>query len=171
MDKVAHRVVTTDAEIDAAIERAKLYEAEPRVLRAEYQVGVDLIAVHFDNGMVVAFPRKLLQGLREATSAQLSEIEVLGPGTGLDWPQLDVQHYVPGLLRGVFGNRRWMAEIGRSGGLATSPAKAAAARRNGAKGGRPKSARAAVPATVPTAVPSAVQGAVGAAAERGSARR
>jgi general stress protein YciG len=135
-----HRVVTTDAEIDAAIARAREYEeTDPRVERAEYQPGVDLIALYMRNGIIVAVPRELLQGLREATLAQLRKIEILGPGTGLDWPELDVQHSVEGLLRGVFGNRRWMAEIGRAGGLATSPRKTEAARRNGRKGGRPKS--------------------------------
>ncbi|MDP4300991.1 hypothetical protein [Leptothrix discophora] len=35
-------------------------------------------------------------------------------------------------------SREWMAEIGRRGGLVTSPAKAVAARLNGMKGGRPR---------------------------------
>ena len=42
---------------------------------------------------------------------------------------------IPGLLAGVFGTRAHMA---RQAGRATSPAKASAARRNGAKGGRPR---------------------------------
>ena len=40
-----------------------------------------------------------------------------------------------GLLAGVFGTRSWMA---RQAGQARSEAKAAAARANGAKGGRPR---------------------------------
>jgi len=43
-----------------------------------------------------------------------------------------------GLMAGLFGTRVWMAEIGRSGGSATSQAKAAAARINEKKGGRPR---------------------------------
>jgi hypothetical protein len=42
------------------------------------------------------------------------------------------------LLRGVYGNKKWMAQIGRRGGSARSAAKKAAARANGAKGGRPR---------------------------------
>jgi hypothetical protein len=46
--------------------------------------------------------------------------------------------YVPGLLRGVYGNKKWMAQIGRRGGSVKSAAKKRAARVNGLKGGRPK---------------------------------
>jgi len=42
---------------------------------------------------------------------------------------------VPGLLAGVFGTRKHMARLA---GQQTSPAKAEAARANGAKGGRPR---------------------------------
>ena len=45
---------------------------------------------------------------------------------------------VPGLVAGLFGTRRWMAEIGRRGGKRRTKAKALAARANGAKGGRPR---------------------------------
>jgi hypothetical protein len=38
----------------------------------------------------------------------------------------------------VFGNRRWMSEIGKRGGAARTAAKAAAARTNGRQGGRPR---------------------------------
>jgi hypothetical protein len=39
----------------------------------------------------------------------------------------------------VFGTKTWMASImGARGGKVSSPAKAEAARANGAKGGRPK---------------------------------
>jgi len=48
---------------------------------------------------------------------------------------LDVDLSIPGLLSGIFGTKAYMA---RRAGQATSPAKAAAARANGAKGGRPR---------------------------------
>lgn len=41
-------------------------------------------------------------------------------------------------MKGALGTKQWMAEIGAAGGRAASPAKAAAARANGALGGRPK---------------------------------
>ncbi len=80
-----------------AIARARKYDdRDARVERAESQPGVDLIALYLKNGMIVAIPRELLQGLQQATLSQLRHIELLGPGTGLDWPDLDVQHSAEG---------------------------------------------------------------------------
>lgn len=74
---------------------------------------------------------------KQATAEELADIELLGRGYGLHWEQLDVDYTVPGLVNGVFGTARWMAA---RAGRATSPAKAEAARANGAKGGRPRKA-------------------------------
>ena len=41
-------------------------------------------------------------------------------------------------MNGIFGTKAWMNELARRAGSVTSPAKAAAARANGAKGGRPR---------------------------------
>jgi hypothetical protein len=42
-------------------------------------------------------------------------------------------------MQGLFGSKRWMAaQLGAEGGRARSEAKAAAARSNGARGGRPR---------------------------------
>ncbi len=131
------RIATTDAEIDAAIARGRLASA-PAVVSAEYDRLRDDIALRFANGVRLQIPRALLEGLTEASPGALAEIEIVGPGTGLRWPQLDVAHYVPGLLGGVFGTRSWMRELGRKGGAARTPLKAAAARANGLKGGRPR---------------------------------
>lgn len=51
--------------------------------------------------------------------------------------EIDAALSVPGLLVGLPGTSAYMA---RRAGQATSPAKAAAARTNGAKGGRPRKA-------------------------------
>jgi hypothetical protein len=131
-------VLTSDAQIDEAIARAKTQdEHRVAVVDATYRSRGDLVVLVLSNGMQVSIPRVLLQGLEEAEPEQLRGIEIEGLGTGLHWPALGIDHYVPGLLGGVFGTRRWMAELGRRGGTARSPAKAAAARRNGRRGGRP----------------------------------
>jgi hypothetical protein len=54
---------------------------------------------------------------------------------GLHWEALDADFRVSGLLAGVFGTKAYMA---RRAGQAKSPAKSAAARANGTKGGRPR---------------------------------
>lgn len=134
----AHKVQVSNAEIDSAIARAGQFEADdPRVSGASYDAKEDTIVLRFTDGLKVSIPRKQLQGLERATPSQLSKIEILGNGTGLHWPSIDVDHYVLGLLAKRFGTKRWMNEIGRRGGLVKSEAKSKAARRNGLKGGRP----------------------------------
>ena len=135
-----HEVITTDAEIDAAIQRASAVADEPRVISVEYRPGrgLDLLILQMSDGHRCVLPREDLQGLRNATREQVAKIEILGQGTGLHWPLLNVDLYVPALLSGIYGSRRWMAEIGRSGGIKTSAAKRRSSRLNGSRGGRPK---------------------------------
>ena len=133
------RSMTTDAEIDAAIAQASAREQEDlRVTSARYDDATDRILITLATGIEVAVPRRLLQGLGDATPAQLATIEIQELGQGLHWPSLNVDHYVPGILEGIFGTRRWMSEIGRKGGSVRSDRKARAARRNGRLGGRPR---------------------------------
>ena len=139
--KVApHKIVTTDAEIDRAIERARQLRMEPLVTQVEYRpgTGLDLFILKLSDGRRYVIPREELQGMQSATNEQLARVEILGGGTGLHWPDLDADFYVPGLLRGIYGTKKWMAEIGRSGGSVKSAAKKRAARANGLKGGRPR---------------------------------
>jgi hypothetical protein len=125
-----------DAQIDAALERGRIARTnQPRAKAAHYDAPGDRIVVDLANGCSVAFPRRLGQGLEEATAEQLASVEVLGSGYGLHWETLDVDLSVPGLLAGLFGTKAHMARLA---GQARSPAKAAAARANGARGGRPR---------------------------------
>jgi predicted TPR repeat methyltransferase len=106
------RVVTTDAEIDAAIRQARIYEKyDQRVVRATYSERTDRFMLHLENGATHSIPRGLLQGLTDANSSDLNHIELLGRGTGLYWPALDVAHLVSGLLAGVYGSTRWMDHL------------------------------------------------------------
>ena len=126
----------TDREIAAAEERGRIMmETQPRAASARYDPKSERIIVDLTNGATFAFPPRLVQGLENATAEQLAEIEVLGMGFGLHWETLDVDFSVAGLVNGIFGTAKWMAA---RAGRAISPAKAAAARANGAKGGRPR---------------------------------
>ena len=126
----------TEAGIDAARERGRVARgSEPRAAAARYDRPSGRIIVDLENGCTFAFPPRLAQGLEAATDEQLAAVEILGQGYGLHWEALDVDFSLPGLMAGLFGTRAWMA---RRAGQATSEAKAAAARANGAKGGRPR---------------------------------
>ncbi|HEV3155798.1 MAG TPA: DUF2442 domain-containing protein [Candidatus Baltobacteraceae bacterium] len=141
MKKQAH-ILTTDAEIEAAIAQANLLEEyRPKAASVEYRENFDTIAVTLASGVELVIPRRLLQGLEHATAAQLKDVQIVGAQSGLHWRQLNVDHYVPGLIEGIFGNKRWMSEIGKRGGATRSAAKTAAVRQNGRKGGRPPKKR------------------------------
>ena len=130
----------TDAEIDTALKRGEAArQHEPRAAAARYDRRTDRVVIDLTNGCTFAFPPRLAEGLETATKDQLALIEILGAGYGLRWDEIDVDLSISGLLAGLFGTRSFMA---RQAGRTTSPAKAVAARANGAKGGRPrKSAR------------------------------
>src|SRR5690606_915520 len=116
-------------------------KAAARAVSARYNRRAGLVLVALDTGLQIGFPPRMAQGLAGASPAQLSAIEITPSGLGLHWPKLDADLYLPGLLRGVLGSAQWMAAgLGASGGRARSEAKAASARENGRKGGRPRKA-------------------------------
>ena len=113
----------------------------PHAVAARYDRRVSRIMVSLSNGLELAFPPHLAEGLANAKPADLAIIEITPAGLGLHWPRQNADLYLPALLEGVFGSPRWMAGLlGRSGGTARSAAKVAAARENGRKGGRPRKA-------------------------------
>jgi hypothetical protein len=128
----------TDAELDAAEQRGReVLASSPLAKSAHYDRHKNRVVIELKNGGTFLLPPSLVQGLENATDAELGDLEVWGDGYALRWEALDVDFTVPGLLAGIFGTKRYMASLA---GRATSPAKAAAARANGAKGGRPRKA-------------------------------
>jgi uncharacterized protein DUF2442 len=106
------KVVTFDTQIDAALARAHEFEIHDlRVQQASYDRDADALCLVLTNGVRISIRRRYLQGLEKAPLSRISRIEILGGGTGLHWPQLNVSHYVPGLLNGIFGTRQWMAQL------------------------------------------------------------
>jgi hypothetical protein len=91
------------------------------------------------SGLELAFAPHLAQGLEAAKPSDLQEIEISPSGLGVHFPRLDADLYLPSLLEGLLGSENWAAsKMGAKGGKAKTPAKVAAARANGAKGGRPR---------------------------------
>jgi hypothetical protein len=136
-----HKVLTTDAEIEAVLNRAKMSRNEGPVAQSvEHIPALNLLIVRLSNQRRLVLPVEDVQGLGKATHKQIQNYELIGRGTGISFPDLDVDLYVPALIEGVYGNRRWMSELGKKGGSARTPAKRLASQLNGAKGGRPKRA-------------------------------
>ncbi|MGH8227255.1 MAG: DUF2442 domain-containing protein [Steroidobacteraceae bacterium] len=130
----------TEADVRQAEKRMReRLNEQPHAVSARHDRRTARIVVGLSNGLELGVPVDLAQGLAGARPSDLAEIEISPTGLGLHWPRLDADLYLPGILNGVFGTRRWMARVlGRAGGEATSPAKQAAARENGRLGGRPR---------------------------------
>ena len=137
---VKHKVVTTNREIKAALEQAKQFTEDNRVVEICYdpKPQFDLFVLKLTDGSRTFIGREKLQGLQNAKKSQIANVEITGKGTGLHWPDLDLDYSISGLLSGIYGNKQWMAEMGRRGGSRKSEEKAAASRANGLRGGRPR---------------------------------
>lgn len=133
----------TDKAFEAARQRAAATRnAFPVVVSVHYDRRVARIVISLASGLEVAFSPKHAQGLEHAHPADLADIEITPSGLGLHFPHLDADLYLPALLDGFLGSKRWMAsEIGKMGGKMSTEAKAKAARENGRLGGRPKKAK------------------------------
>lgn len=129
----------SEQEFATAQARMSAQREAGHVTQAFYDPDADRVVVVLSSGLELAFPPSLAEGLAGASAEDLGLIEVSASGMGLHWPRLDADLYVPALLRGVLGSPHWMAaQLGTAGGRAVSPAKVAAARENGRKGGRPR---------------------------------
>jgi hypothetical protein len=115
----------------------------PVARAARYESRRELIVVTLEGGCEFSFPAALAEGLADAPRSKLAKIKISPNGLGLHWPLLDTDLYVPALIEGAFGSRRWMQQIGKLGGSSRSTAKGKASRENGKRGGRPKESRAA----------------------------
>jgi hypothetical protein len=127
------------AQVEAAQARGQVEQASAlRAQAARYDKRKKLIVIDLVNGSSFSFPPQLAQGLANARTAELADIEISPHGAGLHWPQLDADLTVEGLLAGLFGSRSWMPQHASKAGRVKSSAKAQAAKANGAKGGRPR---------------------------------
>lgn len=76
---------------------------------AYYDQSTGCILVEFENGSTFTVPARSLEGLVEASEADIAEVELLGE-TGLHWENLDMDYRIAGLMVGIFGTPSFMAE-------------------------------------------------------------
>jgi hypothetical protein len=117
----------------------KLQESIPRAVSAHYDRESGRVVIKLSSNMDVGFSPRDAQGLEKASPLELEEIEISPSGFGIHFPKLDADLYLPALLQGFLGSRKWMASrLGQAGGKSRSAAKQKASRVNGKLGGRPK---------------------------------
>ncbi len=128
-------------EVFAAANRRgeKVKAAFPAAVSVRYDRRIARLVISLSSGMDISFSPKQAQGLETAKPDDLTGAQISPSGLGVYFPKLDADLYIPALLEGFLGSRRWMAaQNGRAGGKASSEAKSLAARANGLRGGRPK---------------------------------
>jgi hypothetical protein len=134
-------MVTRDALKKADARAAHRRALGPIAVAARYDRRSGRVVVGLSSGIDVMFSPQNAQGLEGAKPAQLGTIEISPCGLGLHFPKLDADLYLPALLDGWLGSKRWTAaRMGERGGRARSAAKRTASRENGKLGGRPRKA-------------------------------
>ncbi len=134
----------TTEQFEAAKARGEARMHGPRAESAHYDAGRNRVIVRLTTGVEIGLSPRQVEGLQNASAKDLSAIEVQAFGLGIHFPKLDADLYVPALLEGVLGSKRWMAaQLGAAGGRTRSGAKSAASRENGKRGGRPRKVAAA----------------------------
>jgi len=129
-------------DFEKANRRAKgLLSSFPKAVSVHYDRRSGHIVIVLSSKLILSFSARDAEGLESAKPSQLDEIEITPSGLGIHFPKLDADLYVPGLLEGLLGSRKWMAaRLGQAGGQSRSTAKRSASRANGKLGGRPKKA-------------------------------
>ena len=127
-------------DFELANQRAREMENNiPRAVAAHYDRKTGRIVIELSSKVIISFSPRDAEGLEHAEPSQLDAIEISPSGFGIHFPALDADVYVPGILEGFLGSKRWMASrLGQIGGQSRSRAKKAASRTNGRLGGRPR---------------------------------
>jgi len=114
----------------------------PRAVSARYDRETVRVVIRLNSNLDVSFSPNDAQWLEKASPSQLDEIEISPSGFDIRFPKLDADLYLPAILRGFLGSRKWMASrLGQAGGKSRSASKQEASRANGKLVGRPRKVR------------------------------
>lgn len=136
-------VYPTEIELEAAKAQGQDERlTSPHALSVSFDPAACRFTLTLLAGAMVSFSPHQVAELLGAADAQLAGVRLSPSGGALIWDELDVAIAVPGLVMdlvaGVGWQRTYRAMLMREITKAKSPAKAAAARENGKKGGRPR---------------------------------
>src|SRR5215831_11759943 len=134
-------VGSTAAEMRAALRAARKRErTATKIKAAYYDSRSDRIAAELSTGATVAIPRRSIPGFANASPRKLRDLAITPGGEGLWSDSIDDGVLLEQMLV-VAAGESTIGTIGaRVNARRKSPARAAASRSNGAKGGRPRKA-------------------------------
>ena len=100
--------VTTDEEIDEAIEQAKAFDSFPRIVEAAYrpEAGLEFLMLKLSDGRRLLIPKEELSELKNATPEQAVDLKIGPHGVDIWWPQLDDGLYLPDFLEFRWGKEK-----------------------------------------------------------------
>ena len=104
---------------------------------AELDDARKLVRLRFRSGLELAIPVAAIDEVAHLPLARLRDVRADLLGEGLIFDEAGVAIYVPGLIRDLFSDA-FARALGKRGGSSLTAAKAAAVRKNGPKGGRPR---------------------------------
>ena len=108
---------------------------------ASYDRKTNRLILELKNGATLIVPCNLMQGLRDAAPKDIAAVELGLRGASVHWEKLDMDFTVGGLVRGIFGTKKWMAQLERD------RSKQKAVRTTGKNGSRQRKTAAALSAT------------------------
>ena len=85
----------------------------PLATAVKYNPRTRSVVLNINKGSTLVIPFDLLQDVHAASARDLAKVHILGSGLAIEWPTLDQQFSVSGLLAGDFGNEAWMAALRR----------------------------------------------------------
>jgi len=130
-------VPVTDAAFRRALGRGReAAEVSSAARAATYSKRHDTVVIRFRGGELLEIPRDRIPELAHLPAADLLHLTISPLGDAVRLDKHDVAIHVNGLISRTFGTTPFAQAAGKTGGSVRSPAKAAAARQNGAKGGR-----------------------------------
>lgn len=121
----------TEEELERMFEEAdrrgkEALKTEIQAREVRYDQPTNRLVLELKNGATHIIPCELVQGLREAAPQDIAAVE-LGPrGASLHWEKLDQDFTVGGLVRGIFGTKKWMEQLKRKRSKAQAATRASA---------------------------------------------
>ena len=131
------RIRTTDAQIDVAIKRARQRnKTATRILAAHFDRPSDSVVVKLSTEATVIVPRAAIPGFESIQPRQLADLAPQRSGFSIWSETADTGVRIERLLQ-IAGGPALTTIAASLLGRTSTPAKAAAARKNGQNGGRP----------------------------------
>ncbi len=97
-------------QFEVANQRARELRASlPRAVSAHFDRRTHRIVIQLSSRVELSFSPREAEGLENARPVDLEPIMISPSGFGIHFPRLDADLYLPALLAGVLGSKRWMA--------------------------------------------------------------